>query len=343
MLQNQDSGEICKILIIDDELTTRLILKKNLEDEQYQVQVANNGQEGIFIAENFYPDLIICDWMMPLLNGLEVCQKIKTDPHLDGTFFILLTGREEVSDRVTGLDSGADEFLCKPIDINELKARVRAGLRISRLNRQLKATNEQLNLVNKQLQVRNELLQSLSMTDAMTGLLNRRALDQSLPHLLAQVGKRDGYQIHYRYICVFMMDVDYFKQVNDNYSHKIGDYVLKILAQRLQANVRPNSSLYRYGGEEIVCVTQGIHPKNILDYGESLRKAIADHPFKVSADLQLSITISIGGAIASDGHSFTPHDLLHQADLALYQAKHSGRNCLRFSPEAQLLIKTHPG
>lgn len=343
MLPNQDSGQICKILIIDDELTTRLILKKNLEDEKYKVQVANNGQEGIVIAENFYPDLIICDWMMPLLNGLEVCQKIKTDPQLDGTFFILLTGREEVSDRVTGLDSGADEFLCKPIDINELKARVRAGLRISRLNRQLKATNEQLNLVNKQLQVRNELLQSLSMTDAMTGLLNRRALDQSLPHLLAQVGKRDGYQIHYRYICVFMMDVDYFKQVNDNYGHKIGDYVLKILAQRLQANVRPNSSVYRYGGEEIVCVTQGIHPKNIPDYGESLRKAIADHPFKVSADLQLSITISLGGAIASDAHSFTPHDLLHQADLALYQAKHDGRNCVRFSSQAELLIKTHPG
>ncbi|KOR34682.1 MULTISPECIES: diguanylate cyclase [Planktothricoides] len=342
MLTEQASEPIGKILLIDDELTTRLILQKNLQDEQYQVKVATNGKEGLMIAEEFCPDLIICDWMMPVLDGLEVCQQIKANTQLYATFFILLTGREQVSDRVKGLDSGADEFLCKPIDLNELKARVRAGLRISRLNQQLKATNEELSQVNKQLKVRNELLESLSMTDAMTGLLNRRALDQSLPHLLAQVGKRDGTEIHYRYLCIFMIDVDYFKQVNDNYGHKIGDNVLKILAQRLQANVRPNSSVYRYGGEEIVCVTQGIHPKKMRDYGESLRKAIADHPFKVSGDLQLGITISLGGAIASETHSFKAHDLLHQADLALYQAKHNGRNCLRFSPEAELLINTNP-
>lgn len=338
---NPASGQICKILIIDDELTTRLILQKSLEDEQYQVKVARNGKEGLKIAEEFHPDLIICDWIMPVLDGLGVCQQIKANPKLAGIFVILLTGREEVSDRVTGLDSGADEFLCKPIEINELKARVRAGLRISRLNQQLKATNEQLYQLNKQLQARNEILESLSMTDAMTGLLNRRALEQSLPHLLAQVGKRNGEHTYYRYLVIFMIDVDYFKRVNDNYGHKIGDHVLKILAQRLQSNVRPNSSLYRYGGEEIICVTPGIHPKKIRDYGESLRQAIAAHPFKVSADLKLQITISLGGAIATETDFFSPQDLLNQADLALYQAKHDGRNCLRFSSQAELLIKTN--
>lgn len=338
MTLHTDSGATAKILIIDDELTTRLILKKALDDEAYEVKVASNGEEGLKLANEFCPDLIICDWMMPLIDGLEVCRQIKADPHLAPVFFILLTGREQISDRVTGLDNGADEFLCKPIDINELKARVRAGLRLSQLTQQLKKTNQELTQVNQKLQVRNELLESLSMTDSLTGLLNRRALDKSLPHLLQQVGKRDGETIHYRYLCIFMIDVDYFKKVNDTHGHKIGDCVLIILANRLQSTVLPHSSLYRYGGEEIACVTPGINPRDVKEYGESLRKAIGDFPFKIYEYLQISITISLGGAIAVEHHLFAPQDLLHQADLALYQAKHHGRNCLRLSPEAELLI-----
>lgn len=337
MTLHRDSAPTAKVLIIDDERTTRLILKQTLDCEKYEVKVATNGAEGLIIANDFYPDLIICDWMMPVLDGLEVCRQIKGNPKLASTFFILLTAREQISDRVQGLDTGADEFLCKPIDLNELTARVRAGLRLFRLTQQLRATNQELRQVNQRLHARNELLESLSMTDSLTGLLNRRALDQSLPHLLQQVGKRDGNTVHYRYLCIFMIDVDYFKQVNDNYGHKIGDSVLRILANRLQGNVRPHSSLYRYGGEEIACITPGIHPKKVKDYGESLRKAIADRPFAISEDLQISITISMGCAIASQRNAFNAQDLLHQADLALYQAKHNGRNCLRLSPEAELL------
>jgi two-component system cell cycle response regulator len=338
MILNQNSTPYAKILIIDDETTTRLIFKQALLYEDYEVKLAVNGEEGLKLADEFYPDLIICDWMMPVLDGLEVCRQIKADPKLASTFFILLTSREKISDRVQGLDSGADEFLCKPLDINELKARVRAGLRIFRLTQELKATNEELIQVNQKLHAKNELLESLSMTDDLTGLLNRRALDRSLPHLLQQVGNRDGEMIHYRYLCIFMIDVDFFKKVNDTYGHKIGDAVLRILADRLQANVRPYSSLYRYGGEEIVCITLGVNPMTVKEYGESLRRAIADRPFAISEDLQISITISIGGEIASESHLFPPQDLLEHADLALYQAKDEGRNCLRLSVEAERLI-----
>ncbi|NET73231.1 MAG: SpoIIE family protein phosphatase [Sphaerospermopsis sp. SIO1G2] len=126
-----------QILVIDDDLSTQILLKRMLEKQGYQVITASNGKEGILQALTSPPALIICDWIMPGLNGLEVCDRIKKDPQLSTTFFILLTSLDSVSDRVKGLDAGADDFISKPIEQNELKARVRAGLRLHQLNRDL--------------------------------------------------------------------------------------------------------------------------------------------------------------------------------------------------------------
>lgn len=133
-----------KILIIDDDPTIRLALKRTLQNQGYEVTVASNGLEGIAQAEQISPALIICDWMMSDLNGLEVCHRIKTNPKLSTTFFILLTAKGEVEDRIAGLDAGADEFLCKPLEMNELKARVRAGLRLHQLNQDLQTQKQAL-------------------------------------------------------------------------------------------------------------------------------------------------------------------------------------------------------
>ncbi|HIK27510.1 MAG: SpoIIE family protein phosphatase [Oscillatoriaceae bacterium SKW80] len=131
-----------EILVIDDDPTIRLVLTKALQKQGYNVTVAKNGQEGIEQAQQLRPALIICDWMMPQMDGLEVCRWVKKNPELSTTFFILLTARGEIEDRIIGLDTGADEFLPKPIEINELNARVRAGLRIYQLNQDLRLSKQ---------------------------------------------------------------------------------------------------------------------------------------------------------------------------------------------------------
>ena len=162
------------------------------------------------------------------------------------------------------------------------------------------------------------------MTDPLTGALNRRALDQALPHLLKQVGPRG--EARYRYLCLLMMDVDHFKQVNDSYGHYIGDCVLQAIVGRLQNQLRPSSLLYRYGGEEFVCLTPGLSPSRCGRYAESLRQAIAKRPIDISPKRSLPVTISIGGVVLSEDYRLEPEAALQQADSALYQAKQAGRN-----------------
>lgn len=155
-----------KILVVEDDSATRLFLKRDLQIEGYQVSVAKDGAEGLLLATQIQPALIICDWVMPLMDGMDVCRRVKADPNLATTFFILLTSRgEAIADRVAGLDAGADEFLSKPIDPNELQARVRAGLRQYNLNRQLSQANQQLSQTLEELQqTQAQLIQSEKMS-----------------------------------------------------------------------------------------------------------------------------------------------------------------------------------
>ncbi|MEH2312635.1 MAG: SpoIIE family protein phosphatase [Nostoc sp.] len=153
-----------KILVIDDDPTVRAVLKSTLQKQGYETTVASNGEEGIIQAQLLHPALIICDWMMSQVDGLEVCRRIRTDPKLATTFFILLTARGaargEEEDRVRGLDAGADEFISKPIEMNELKARVRAGLRLHQLNQDLQSQKQALETLNQDLQTQKQILEA---------------------------------------------------------------------------------------------------------------------------------------------------------------------------------------
>lgn len=154
-----------KILVVEDDSATRLLLKRDLQLEGYEVAVAKNGEEGLEKAFNVRPALILCDWMMPLMDGVEVCRRLKATPDLASTFFILLTARDSVADRVQGLDAGADDFVSKPIESNELLARVRAGLRVYQYQQQLGETNQQLSQTLQELQqTQAQLVQSEKMS-----------------------------------------------------------------------------------------------------------------------------------------------------------------------------------
>ncbi|MBE9146186.1 sensor histidine kinase [Planktothrix mougeotii] len=135
---------MAQILVADDDITTQLILQHALEEQGHQVYTAEDGEIALGLAQKYHPNLVICDWMMPKVDGLEVCKTLKADPDLSSAFFILLTAKENSIDRITGLDSGADDFISKPIEIDEILARVRSGLRIQNLNQALLKTNQQL-------------------------------------------------------------------------------------------------------------------------------------------------------------------------------------------------------
>ncbi len=318
---SQLKDQVPRLWVVDDDSVTRCFVGGVLKACGYQVETWEDGQMAWeqlqALDESQWPDMVICDWVMPKLSGLDFCRRLKGSTAGQFVYFIFLTARSELKDCLQGLEAGADEFIAKPVAPEELRARVQAGLRLQRLVQALAQAN-------RQLQARNELLESLALTDPLTGALNRRALDQALPRLLQQVGPQG--KARYRYLCLLMLDVDHFKQINDTYGHFIGDCVLQAIVERLQQHLRPSSLLYRYGGEEFVCVTPGLSPSRCQRYAESLRQAIASRPVEVSPRRSLAVTISIGGVVISEDHPLPPEVALQQADEALYQAKRAGRN-----------------
>jgi two-component system, NtrC family, sensor kinase len=156
---------MAKILVIDDDATTLFFLQRNLQKEGYEILTANNGEEGLQKAQENLPELIICDWMMPKMDGLEVCRKVKTHPHLTNSTFILLTSKKDIEARVQGLDAGADEFISKPVELPELQARLRSGLRQYQLKRLMRMANQQLSQTLDQLRhTQAQLIQSEKMS-----------------------------------------------------------------------------------------------------------------------------------------------------------------------------------
>jgi sigma-B regulation protein RsbU (phosphoserine phosphatase) len=190
-----------RILVIEDDQTAQLVLKKMLEEQGYDVATANDGIEGLIQAKQFHPALIICDWMMPRLDGLEVCRQVKADPSLSTIFFILLTARGAVEDRVEGLDAGADEFLTKPVELVELRARVKAGLR---LNRVYQALQDQKQMLEVELMEAAEYVRSLLPTP-MTGTVNIDA--RFVPSRQLGGDCFDYYWLDPDYLAIYLLDV----------------------------------------------------------------------------------------------------------------------------------------
>ncbi len=220
-----------KILIIDDDPVVRMALKNTLQKQGYDVSIASNGVEGIVLAKQIYPALIICDWMMSGLDGLEVCRQIKANPDLTTTFFILLTARGaapgEEGDRVEGLDAGADEFVSKPIEVNEIKARVRAGLRLHQLHQDLQNQKQALQVLNQDLQTQKQILEA-ELSEAadyvrsllpppLSGTISTEAL--FLPSVQLGGDCFDYYWIDDEHLAIYLLDVS---------GHGVGSALLSV-------------------------------------------------------------------------------------------------------------------
>lgn len=300
-----------RILIADDELMSRKLLQRTLERAGYEVTAVENGRlaaDQLCPANG--PRLALLDWVMPELDGLGVCREVRKRKEQSYVYMILLTSKESKEDVVAGLESGADDYLTKPFDPEELKARLCTGLRILNLEDRLVEAREQMRFQ--------------ATHDGLTALWNRGMIIDLLGRELAR-SVREHFST-----AILMCDLDHFKNVNDTYGHLVGDDVLRETAKRLLASVRSYDFVGRYGGEEFLVVLNNCNPSHALARAEEIRKAIAQRPVPSSSG-PIPVTMSLGLLMNQEWGRRPVEELLHEADAALYAAKAAGRNCVRIA------------
>jgi two-component system, cell cycle response regulator len=291
-----------KIMIVEDDAITRRILESSLKKWGYEVISVIDGSAAWEIMRNpNAPSLVISDWMMPNMDGVELCKKIRAIEKAEYTYFILLTTKTEKKDIIEGLESGADDFIVKPFDHEELKSRVKIGKRIIRLEQRI------IQLAN---------------TDFLTGIMNRRAFMARLEEEVSRSVR------HKKGLTVIIADIDHFKKINDSYGHQSGDLVLQKFAGKLSESSRSYDFVGRYGGEEfIVCLPEtSIEQAGLI--AERMRGEIAGLKINLpdNSSAPVSVTASFGIASCAMNCFGNIDSIIKLADDALYRAKDEGRN-----------------
>jgi two-component system cell cycle response regulator len=299
-----------KILIADDEALSRHLLEKTLQKAGYEVLAVQNG--SVAVRELCKPDgprLALLDWEMPELDGPDVCREVRKKNEPGYVYMILLTSKGLKTDIVAGLESGADDYLTKPFDAEELKARMRTGQRILHLEGKLVEAREHMRFQ--------------ATHDALTSLLNRGVIMDLLSREIAR-SRRERVST-----AIMLCDVDHFKEINDSHGHQIGDEVLREVARRLVASVRSYDYVGRYRGEEFLVILNNCDEASAPGRAEEMRKAISDVPVQTAAGL-FTVTASTGVRQTENWGFRSVEALLHEVDGTLYAAKAAGRNCVRF-------------
>lgn len=297
------------ILLVDDDRFMRTVLCQTLQDAGYRVSQASNGREALELCSTHYFPIIMSDWVMPEMDGIEFCRTFRTRPAASYSYLILLTSQDGKDKLITGLEAGADEYLTKPVNEAELMVRLKTAQRILDLESSLQKSLEEI--------------KQLSMHDALTGAFNRGYLDQHLPN---EILRADRY---IRDVSLIMMDLDHFKKINDTWGHQAGDAVLQHCTRIIAGTIRHEVDwVARYGGEEFVLILPETDQTGCSVVAERLRSLIAANPccFK---DESIMFTASFGTVTrkSSDESTCSTADLLlNQADQCLYQAKQQGRN-----------------
>jgi diguanylate cyclase (GGDEF)-like protein len=299
-----ESLSLTSILVVDDLADTLEVVRIPLEADGYRVQTARNGLEAWKAMEATRFDLLITDLMMPVMDGLELCRRVKNDPEKRGIYIIILSAKGETEEKILGLETGADDYLEKPFALAELLARVKAGERII--------------VTQKALEQKQKLLEEIARRDSLTGLYNRRHFEEALEleHLRT---------LRYRHpVSVAMADVDHFKEINDVHGHAGGDLVLKDVAQVLVTLTRQTDTVARYGGDEFAIIFPETSAKSARVVGDKIQKAMEAHRIQLG-DAALVVTLSLG-LTSTDASPQSWRTIIEEADKALYEAKAQGRN-----------------
>lgn len=288
-----------KILIADDDPLSLLYLQDVLQDWGYDVLTAADGDTACnILLQRDAPLIAIIDWMMPGLDGVEVCRRIRATVKDRYIYLIMLTSRVETEFVVEAMNAGADDFISKPFVLEELQVRIRAGRRIGELEQELRKKADH---------------------DALTGLFNRGAILETLQKEISRQAR--GLDP----VSIIFADLDHFKQTNDEYGHLAGDAVLREVSRRVSTVLRPYDALGRYGGEEFLIVLPACDSRGAVEVAERVQKAVAAHPITTNFGA-IPSSLSIGVAVADKGQAISLNGLIKVADNALYRAKQGGRN-----------------
>jgi two-component system, cell cycle response regulator len=309
-----------KILVAEDDPVSRRLLEVFLVKWGFDVVLASTGLEALQLLERMdAPRLALLDWMMPGMEGVQVCRKLREFKDRPYVYTLLLTARTQKEDLLHGLESGADDYLTKPFDSQELRARLRVGQRILDLQDKLIAAGEEL------------LFRATH--DNLTGISNRGVIMDSVRRERFRQD-RGGTAF-----AIVLADIDHFKFVNDTYGHMAGDVVLREAARRMTNCIRPYDCVGRYGGEEFLIVVPSSDAMGAMGLAERIRKEIEATPM-VAEGASVSVTASFGISCSTPNRLLDPQEMLRLADDALYRAKANGRNRCELAAEQDLT--THP-
>ena len=306
-----------KILIVEDSEPQAAVTRGFLERNDYETVWAENGIAAIKAVKTTPFDLILLDFLLPDMNGDEVCRWLKFNSETKGIPIIMLTVKSSLQDKVSAIEAGADEYLPKPYNEVELNATIYAALRTKALQDELKQKNRQM----EELLARVELV---AITDPLTSLFNRRYFESVIEKELKAWKRYD------QPLTCLMIDVDHFKRINDLYGHEAGDSVLRGIAELLKSHLREVDTAARWGGEEFIILLPRTEKHNAFEPASRILKAISDSRFELVPNER--VTVSIGVACADRGTD-TAAELIRVADSALYAAKEKGRNRIEFAQE----------
>lgn len=299
-----------KVLVAEDDAVCRHLLLATLADWGYQTEAFGDGEAAwLALQADDAPDLVILDWVMPGLDGGEICRRIRQRQRDRYTFILMISSRGQRADVLAGLEAGADDYLVKPIDPAELKARLNTARRILHLQNDLIAARE--------------AMRRQATRDALTGVWNHAAILEILGRELSR-SRREG-----RPAGVVLADLDHFKQVNDTFGHLTGDAVLREVTARTVHAMRPADLIGRYGGEEFLIVLPGCDESSTMKVCERVRSRIAENPV-VHEGRVILVSLSLGATVFAAPFTADSVGLVRAADAALYQAKAAGRNRVAF-------------
>ncbi len=325
MSSGENEGKERKVLIVEDDPIQLRLMEHTLVGFGYTILTATNGKEALQVIGSEEPRVVITDWMMPEMNGLELCRALRMHEGIRFVYVIIVTAHGGPDKVVEAFEAGADDYLTKPLNKAELLARLRAAERIVSLEsdlagrtREIHRVNAEMALAHQKLNKANEQLRTMAITDELTGLLNRRESMNRLSELWA------AHQRYKQKFSCIMLDIDHFKLFNDNHGHAVGDHVLRETAKLLMDNVRKTDKVCRIGGEEFLILCPNVEIQGASVCAEHLRAVVEQHAFKHEG-IDMHVTISLGVAEPSEGIA-NPEILVKTADTALYDSKKQGRN-----------------
>jgi diguanylate cyclase (GGDEF)-like protein len=310
-MTEKDTPKGNRILVVDDTPANIDVLRLTLEPEGYDLSVAPSGEMALKIAPRFVPDLILLDIMMPGINGFETCEQLKKDPKLKKIPVIFISAKSEIEDIIEGFKHGGVDYISKPFRQEEVLARVKTHLKIKNLTQEKEQLIEELEETNKK-------LKDLAVIDPMTSLFNRRGMQELLEDEESRFNRNS------KVFSLILIDIDYFKKINDSLGHEGGDHVLVQVSKFLQAVTRKHDKICRWGGEEFLLLLPETNLKGANVLAEKIRSGLASETFSYGK-AGLSLTVSMGVSVYDD-RDLSLKTCIRKADDGLYQAKAEGRN-----------------